>query len=91
MQWIWSHYGSKRTSTQFLVNARLAKLGVRSECPKSTLPLVTHRGDEAVERLSSLCVLDGDGTQVVAEPDGGDDPARVAVSHVLLLGAIKPQ
>lgn len=44
----------------------------------------THRGDEPVQRLPSLRVLDRDGAQVVAEPDGGDDAARVAVGDVLL-------
>lgn len=44
----------------------------------------THRGDEPVQRLPSLCVLDRDGAEVIAEPDGGDDAARVAVGNVLL-------
>lgn len=44
----------------------------------------THGGDEAVQRLSPLCVLDCDWTEVVAEPDGRYDSPRVAVSHVLL-------
>lgn len=45
-----------------------------------------HRGDEAVERLPPLRVLDRDWTEVVSEPDGRDDPARVAVSDVFLWG-----
>lgn len=44
----------------------------------------THRGDEPVQGLPSLCVLDRDGAEVVAEPDGRDDAARVAVGDVLL-------
>lgn len=43
-----------------------------------------HRGDEAVQGLPPLCVLDRDWAEVVSEPDGRDDPARVAVGHVLL-------
>lgn len=45
---------------------------------------VTHRGDKPVQRLSPLCVLHCDGAQVVAEPDGRDDAACVAVGHVFL-------
>lgn len=44
----------------------------------------THRGDEPVQRLPSLCVLDRDGAEVIAEPDGRDDAAGVAVGDVLL-------
>lgn len=47
---------------------------------------LTHCCDEAVEGLSPLRVLDCDWTEVVSEPDGRDDPARVAVSNVLLCG-----
>lgn len=55
------------------------------ECPASRRRRPpTHRGDEPVQRLPSLRVLDRDGAQVVAEPDGGDDAARVAVGDVLL-------
>lgn len=46
--------------------------------------LVTYCGDEPVEWLPSLCVLDCDGAEVIAEPDGGDNAARVAVGDVLL-------
>lgn len=48
------------------------------------LPQATHRGDESVQRLPSLCVLDRDGAEVVAEPDCRDDAARVAVGDVFL-------
>lgn len=43
-----------------------------------------HRGDEAVQGLPPLGVLDRDWAEVVSEPDGRDDPARVAVGDVLL-------
>lgn len=43
-----------------------------------------HRGDEAVQGLPPLCVLDCDWAEVVSEPDGRDDPARVTVGNVLL-------
>lgn len=43
-----------------------------------------HRGDEPVQGLPPLRVLDRDGAEVVSEPDGRDDPARVAVGDVLL-------
>ena len=56
--------------------------GLRPASRRQRLP--THRGDEPVQRLPSLRVLDRDGAQVVAEPDGGDDAARVAVGNVLL-------
>lgn len=46
----------------------------------------THCCDEAVEGLSPLRILDCDWTEVVSEPDGGDDPARVAVRNVFLCG-----
>ena len=46
----------------------------------------THCCDEAVEGLSPLRILDCDWTEVVTEPDGGDDPARVAVRNVFLCG-----
>lgn len=45
---------------------------------------LTHRGDEPVQRLTSLRVLDRDGAKVIAEPDGRDDAARMAVGYVLL-------
>lgn len=48
------------------------------------LALGTYCGDEPVQRLPSLCVLDCDGAEVIAEPDGGDNSARVAVGNVLL-------
>lgn len=44
----------------------------------------TYRGDEPVQRLPSLRVLDRDGAKVIAEPDGRDDPSCVAVGYVLL-------
>lgn len=44
----------------------------------------TYCGDEPVQRLPSLCVLDRDGAEVIAEPDGGDNAAGVAVGNVLL-------
>lgn len=44
----------------------------------------THCCYEAIEGLPPLGVLDGDGTEVVSEPDGRDDSACVAVSNVLL-------
>lgn len=47
---------------------------------------LTHRCDEAIERLPPLCVFDCDGTEVISEPDGWNDPARVAVSNVFLRG-----
>lgn len=43
-----------------------------------------HRGDEAVQRLPPLGVLDRDWAEVVSEPDGRDDAARVTVGDVLL-------
>lgn len=44
----------------------------------------TYRGDEPVQRLPSLCVLDRDGAKVIAEPDGRDDASCMAVGYVLL-------
>lgn len=44
----------------------------------------TYCGDEPVQRLPSLCVLDCDGAEVIAEPDGGDNAASVAVGNILL-------
>lgn len=46
----------------------------------------TDCGDEPVQRLPSLCVLDCDGAEVIAEPDGGDNAASVAVGNILLVG-----
>ncbi len=54
------------------------------ECPGTTRGQFTHCCDEAVEGLSPLRVLDCDWTEVVSEPDGRDDPARVAVSNIFL-------
>lgn len=45
---------------------------------------LTHRRDEAIEGLPPLGVFDCDGTEVISEPDGRDDSARVAVSNVFL-------
>lgn len=47
---------------------------------------LTHRCDEAIEGLPPLRVFDCDWTEVISEPDGWDDPARVAVSNVFLWG-----
>lgn len=44
----------------------------------------THSCDEAVEGLSPFRVLDCDWTEIVSEPDGRDDPARVAVGNIFL-------
>lgn len=49
---------------------------------------LTHCCDEAVEGLPPLCVLDGDGTEVVSEPDCGDYSPCVAVSNIFLCEAI---
>lgn len=65
---------------------RLERLIENSTPGKAEFP---HRGDESVQRLPPLCVLDSDWTQVVSEPDGRDDPACVAVSDVLLCGRQK--
>lgn len=46
----------------------------------------TDRGDEPIQRLPPLCVLDCDGAEVIAEPDSGDDTACVAVGDILLVG-----
>lgn len=58
-------------------------MGSPREGPTAGAP-PTHRGDEPVQGLSSLCVLDRDGAEVVSEPDGRDDAARVAIGDVLL-------
>lgn len=50
---------------------------------------ITHCCYEAVEGLSPLCVFDCDWTRIVSEPDGWDDSARMAVSHILLWKLIK--
>lgn len=50
----------------------------------SHVSLATHCGDEPVQWLPSLCVLDRDGAEVIAEPDGRDDAACVAIGDILL-------
>ena len=49
----------------------------------------THGGKEAVEGFTGFCVLGGDRTQVVSEPNGGDHSVPMAVLHVVLKQWIK--
>lgn len=55
-----------------------------STAPSPQTHIAAHRGDEPIQRLPPLCVLDRDGAEVIAEPDSGDDTACVAVGDILL-------
>lgn len=67
-----------RAASHYFENQQACQKGHMAGAPP------THRGDEPVQRLPSLRVLDRDGAKVIAEPDGGDDAARMAIGYVLL-------